>query len=148
MVVFQLATEEYCLDVRYVKSIERLLPITRVPGVPTFVKGVINLRGVVTPVIDLKLRLDLPESPFTDHSRMIMVAHDDVEVGLIVDAANDVIDIEEDGIEPPPEVVGTSSRDYIQGVSQIGQRLLTILNLEKVLDREALHSSRVVGIEQ
>lgn len=147
MVVFQLAAEEYCLDVQYVKSIERMLPITRVPRVAPFVKGVINLRGVVTPVIDLRLRLDLPVSDYTDKTRIIMVSLDDMEVGLIVDGAHDVVDTDPDAIEPPPEVVGNTVKDYIEGVYQLDQRLLTILNLAKVLDRKAL-DVQAVGVEQ
>ncbi len=148
MVVFQLGAEEYCLDVDYVKSIERLLPITRVPNVAPFVKGVINLRGVVTPVIDLKLRLELPEEEITEQARMIIVEADDVEVGLIVDAANDVLDVDEKDIEPPPEVVGHASKEYIAGVVQHEKRLLIILDVLKVLSREALDYEPAVGMEQ
>lgn len=147
MVVFQLADEEYCLNVQNVKSIERMLPITRVPRVSPFVKGVINLRGVVTPVIDLRLRLELPATDYTEKTRIIMVVLDDMDVGLIVDGAHDVVDINEEAIEPPPEVVGNTVEDYIEGVCQVENRLLTILNLAKVLDRKAL-DGQAAGVEQ
>lgn len=106
VIVFRLKDEEYGVEVGQVKSIERLEHITRVPNTPDFVKGVINLRGVVTPIIDLRKRFDFEELDFTESTRIIVVTVQDKEVGLIVDAANDVIDIPSDSIEPPPQVVG------------------------------------------
>src|SRR5690625_4201162 len=102
LIVFELENEEYAISVQAVGSIERILPITRVPSTPDFVKGVINLRGVVTPVIDLKERLKDKKSEFSEQTRIIIVHLDEITVGLIVDAANDVIDIHQDQIEPPP----------------------------------------------
>ena len=93
VIVFQLNEEEYAVSVTQVGSIERIQPITRVPQTADFVKGVINLRGVVTPVIDLRVRFDMEQKEFDELSRIIIVHMDDMEVGLIVDAANDVIDI-------------------------------------------------------
>src|SRR5690625_2751986 len=93
LIVFQLANEEYAISVQSVGSIERILPITRVPSTPSFVKGVINLRGVVTPVIDLKEKLKQTHTEFTEQTRIIIVHIDEITVGFIVDSANDVIDI-------------------------------------------------------
>lgn len=93
VIVFRLKDEEYGVDVNQVKSIEKLEHITRVPRTPAFVKGVINLRGVVTPIIDLRNRFSLEETAYTESTRIIIVAVGELEVGLIVDAANDVIDI-------------------------------------------------------
>ncbi len=132
-IVFRLQNEEYGVDVQQVRSIERLEHITRVPNAPDFVKGVINLRGVVTPVIDLRKRFGLPLTSYTDQTRIIIVRIDEIEVGLIVDAANDVIDIPEEMIEAPPEIVGGVGAEYLSGVAKIGTRLLILLNLEKVL---------------
>jgi purine-binding chemotaxis protein CheW len=133
IIVFQLSDEEYGIPVQQVKSIEKMQHITRVPRTPKFVKGVINLRGVVTPIIDLRSRFDLSEEHYSENTRMIIVTHDSRDVGLIVDAANDVIDLPSSSIEPPPEVVGVVEADYIQGVAKVGSRLLIIMNLEKVL---------------
>src|SRR5690625_5709844 len=93
VIVFQLADEEYALSVDQVGSIERMLPITRVPQTADFVKGVINLRGVVIPVIDLRVRFGIEEVEHGDTTRIIIFYLDDIEVGLIVDVANDVVDI-------------------------------------------------------
>lgn len=139
VIVFQINDEEYTVPVNVVGSIERMMPITRVPGTKPFVKGVLNLRGVVTPVIDLRERFGMDEVDATDQTRMITVTINDMNVGLIVDAANDVLDLEEDSIEPPPEVVGTVEAEYIQGVAKLDKRLFILLNLEKVLSKEDAH---------
>ncbi|MFY0759021.1 chemotaxis protein CheW [Metabacillus dongyingensis] len=133
MIVFQLNHEEYGISVDKVRSIEKIQVITRVPGTKPFVIGVINLRGIVTPVIDLRTRFDMQQMPFSDSSRIIVAALDQYEVGLIVDAANDVIDLEMDEIEPAPEVVGAVEDDYVEGVAKIDRRLIIILDLNKVL---------------
>ncbi|GAB6935749.1 MAG: chemotaxis protein CheW [Bacillota bacterium] len=133
VIVFQLNDEAYGVDVYQVRSIERMQPITRVPGAPPFVKGVINLRGVVTPVIDLRSRLGLQERPYTDETRIIIVSIDDKDVGLIVDAANDVVDLPASSIEPPPEVVGSVRTEFLRGVAKWGDGVLVLLNLDRVL---------------
>lgn len=139
VIVFRLGDEEYGVDVDQVRSIERLQHITRVPRTASFIKGVINLRGVVTPIIDLRTRFDLEELEPTDSTRIIIVAVDEIEVGLIVDAANDVIDIHQDIVEPPPEVVGGIEAAYLRGIAKLDNRLLILLNLDKVLSAEELH---------
>src|SRR5690625_203255 len=144
VIVFQLADEEYALSVDQVGSIERMLTITRVPQAAEFVKGVINLRGVVTPVIDLRNRFNLPESEYTDTTRIIISYIDDIEVGLIVDAANDVIDIPEQSIEAAPSVVGAVDVNYISGVAKVDDRLLILLDLEKVLSMEEIDELKTV----
>ncbi|EGL14648.1 MULTISPECIES: chemotaxis protein CheW [unclassified Paenibacillus] len=137
IIVFALAHEEYGVEVDKVKTIERMQPMTRVPKTPAFVKGVINLRGVVVPVIDLRSRFGLPETPYSDNTRVIIVAVNELEVGLIVDSANDVIDLNEDNIENPPEVVGGIKAKYLHGIAKIGEdRLLVLMNLEQVLNRD------------
>ncbi|MFA9558063.1 chemotaxis protein CheW [Evansella sp. AB-rgal1] len=138
VIVFQLQNEEYGVSVEQVLSIERFQHITRVPRTAEFVKGVINLRGVVTPVIDLRSRFGIEEKEFSDSSRIIIVTVEEMNVGLIVDAANDVIDISSSAIEPPPEVVGGIKTDYIRGVAKLDKRLLIILNLNKVLSPDEL----------
>nr|WP_202409926.1 chemotaxis protein CheW [Halobacillus litoralis] len=139
VIVFQINDEEYTVPVDLVGSIERMMPVTRVPGTQPFVKGVLNLRGVVTPVIDLRERFGIEDVNDTDATRIITVKIHEMNVGLIVDAANDVLDLEEENIEPPPEVVGTVEVDYIQGVSKMDQRLFILLNLDKVLAKDDVH---------
>lgn len=133
VIVFQLEKEEYALSVEQVGSIERLQSITRVPQTSTFIKGIINLRGVVIPVIDLRTRFGMEEIAHTESTRIIIAHLEDIEVGLIVDTANDVIDLPADIIESAPEVVGTVNVDYISGVAKLDKRLLILLDLNKVL---------------
>ncbi|MFB9329720.1 chemotaxis protein CheW [Paenibacillus aurantiacus] len=139
VIVFGLGEEEYGIEVEKVRTIERMMPITRVPKVPSFIKGVINLRGVVLPVIDLRGRFGLEESISTENSRIIIVGVGDVEIGFIVDSANDVIDIDSDNIETPPEIVGGIRAKYLRGVAKIGEnRLLIMLNLAEVLKQKEI----------
>ncbi|WP_077617836.1 chemotaxis protein CheW [Bacillus sinesaloumensis] len=134
VIVFSLLDEEYGIPVSQVRSIEKVQHITRVPRTAPFVKGVINLRGVVTPIIDLRTRFAMPETAYKDSTRIIIVATEDVEVGLIVDTANDVMDIPVDTIEPPPEIVGSVEIEYLEGVAKLDKRLLILLNLDRVLN--------------
>lgn len=146
IIVFQLKEKEYAIPVSQVRSIEKVQYVTRVPGTVSFVKGVINLRGLVTPIIDLRSRFELEENPYNESSRVIICALDDMEVGLIVDAANDVIDIPAQSIEPAPEIVGVLEAEYIEGVIKIDKRLLILLNLEKVLNEQLLNEvNGIVG---
>lgn len=144
VIVFTLAHEEYGIEVDKVRTIERLVPITRVPKTPVFVKGVINLRGIVIPVIDLRGRFGLPETELTENSRIVIVAAEELEVGFIVDSANDVMDVMSDAIENPPEVLGGIKAKYLSGVAKIGDnRLLILLNLAEVLNR-----NEIIQLEQ
>ncbi|WP_232697053.1 chemotaxis protein CheW [Brevibacillus daliensis] len=138
VIIFRLLDEEYGVEVQQVKSIEKLEHITRVPRTPSFVKGVINLRGVVTPIIDLRSRFSLEEAEPTDATRVIIVAVDELEVGLIVDSANDVVDIPLQAIAPPPAVVGGVEAAYLRGVAKLEKRLLILLNLDKVLSTDEI----------
>ncbi|MNJ30452.1 chemotaxis protein CheW [Paenibacillus bouchesdurhonensis] len=139
VIVFKLGEEEYGIEVDKVQTIERMMPITRVPKTYSFVKGVINLRGVVIPVIDLRGRFGLPESEYTDQTRIIIVAVNEMEVGFIVDSANDVMDLNSDVIDSPPDVVGGIKAKYLHGVARISEeRLLVMLNLSEVLNRSEI----------
>ena len=133
-IVFQLHDEEFAIPVSQVQGLEKLLKITRVPGAAPEVKGVINLRGVITPVIDLKICLDLPVSEFTESTRIILVNVNNAEVGLLVDDASDVLDINMKNIEPSPDVIGGKEVAYVDGVYSIDKRLLLLLNLNRALN--------------
>ncbi|MGE8204060.1 chemotaxis protein CheW [Heyndrickxia sp. NPDC080065] len=133
LVVFRLLDKEYAIPVQHIRSIEKVQHITRVPRAESFVKGVINLRGVVLPIIDLQKRLNIGKILPNENTRIIITVIDKMEVGLLVDAANDVIDISKDIIEPQPEVVDTIKAEYISGVAKVDKRLLLLINLEQVL---------------
>jgi len=144
-IVFQLLNKEYAIPVHQVQGIEKVEHITRVPRTEKFVKGVINLRGVITPIIDLRSRFNLEEESYSESTRVIIVGFNDLEVGFIVDSANDVIDIPTSSIEPTPEVVGVEEAEYIKGVAKVGKRLLILIDLEMILSTEEQLSK--LGIE-
>lgn len=134
VIVFQLMDKEYAISVDVVQGIEKMLSISRVPKTPSYVKGVLNLRGAVTPIVDLRERFGLEVKEMDDSTRIIIVTLEDYDVGLIVDAANDVLDIPVESIESQPEVVGSIEVDFISGVAKVEKRLLVMLNLDKVLE--------------
>ena len=134
VIIFELMDKEYAIEVDVVQSIERVISITRVPKTPSYVKGVINLRGVVTPVVDLRERFGLELKEVDDSSRIIIVSLEEFDVGLIVDGANDVLDISSDAIGPQPEVVGSVQSEFIAGVAKVENRLFVMLDLPKVLE--------------
>lgn len=146
VIIFKLKSEEYGVDVKQVKSIERMEHITRVPNTPPFVKGVINLRGVVIPIMDLRSRFGFDQKEYGEATRIIIVNVDEMEVGLIVDAANDVIDIPVSSIEPPPKVVGAVESVYLRGVAKLADRLLILLNLDKVLNPDEVKQLEKFGM--
>ncbi|MEO3945082.1 chemotaxis protein CheW [Gorillibacterium sp. CAU 1737] len=139
VIVFKLGAEEYGVEVEKVETIERIQHLTRVPKTPPFIKGVMNLRGVVVPVLDLRGRFNLEETAYTDASRIIIIAIEDLKVGMIVDSADDVIDVDTDTISDPPEIVGGVKAKYLRGVARVGEdRLLILLNLKEVLNKGEL----------
>lgn len=133
VLVFGLDENEYAIEIDVVQGIERLMNITRVPRTPSFVKGVINLRGVVTPVIDLRARFQLQLRTDDEQSRIVIVSMEQFDVGLIVDTANDIIDVPRERIESQPEVVGSIASEFIAGIAKVDGRLLSLLDLPKVL---------------
>lgn len=133
LVVFKLLREEYGISILQVQEIKRMADITRVPHTPDYIKGVINLRGSVLPVIDLKKRLNLPHQEYTDDTRIIIVKIDDISVGMIVDEVSEVMAISQENIEPPLNVVGSIAANYLSGVGKLENRLLILLNMEAII---------------
>ncbi len=133
VIVFQLKDEEYAIEVDHIQSIERMMPVTRIPRTYPFVTGVMNLRGVITPIINLRKRFGIEHKPFDEETRILVISKEDIEIGFIVDSANDVIDIPVEKIEPTPEVVGGVEAEYLRGVVKLDQRLFTLLDIEKVI---------------
>ncbi len=132
LVIFCLANEEYGLPITKVQEINRLVPITKLPQTPSFMEGVINLRGRIIPVIDLRKRFQLDVSEYTDDTRIIIVEVNNQTVGIIVDSVNEVVRLSESSIEPPPPSFVLDAQ-YIDGVGKIDNRLLIMLNIDKVL---------------
>ncbi len=132
---FRLADEEYGLGILKVREINKIMDITAVPRMPAYVKGVINLRGKVIPVVDLRLRFGLAEAKHTDETCIIVV---DVgtETGVIVDTVQEVLDISDQQIEPPPAVGSDVNTEFILGMGKVGDRVKILLDINRVLGNE------------
>ena len=135
LVTFRLGNEEFSLDILRVQEIIRHMELTRVPRTPDFVDGVINLRGRVIPVLDLRKRFGLPSEERTNETRIIVVDVDNKTVGLKVDAVSEVLRLPADTVEPAPAIVTGAESDYIKGVGKLDGRLLILLDVEKILTR-------------
>jgi purine-binding chemotaxis protein CheW len=136
LVVFRLAQEEYGVDIQQVREIIKVIDITRVPKAPKFIEGVINLRGQITPVMDLRKRLDLPELERGEETRIIIIELGKNVVGMIVDAVTEVHRLPEKNIDPTPTISAEVGAEFINGVGKLGDRLLILLDLKKVLSKK------------
>jgi purine-binding chemotaxis protein CheW len=133
LVAFKLGREEYGISILQVQEIKRMTGITRVPHTPDYLRGVINLRGSVLPVIDLKARLKLAAQEYTDDTRIIIVKIDEISVGMIVDAVSEVMAIAQENIEAPQTSTSVVAANYISGVGKLENRLVILLNLEAII---------------
>ena len=140
LVVFDLSSEAYGVDIGAVREIIRLQDITKVPRTPEFVEGVINLRGKVIPVVDLRKRFGLPAEEESKENRIVVVDIGAQDIGVIVDAVTEVLRIATESVEPPASVITTADSEYLLGIAKLDSRLIILLDLEQVLT-EAEHSS-------
>ena len=136
LVGFYLGPEEYAVDILKIKEIKLMQEITNVPKAPDFVEGVINLRGDIVPIIDLKKKLNLGAAELNEESKIIVVEIDTKMVGVIVDEVSEVIEIEDSKLSPPPPIIGGIEAEYLKGVGKLGDRLLILLDLDKILTLE------------
>ena len=140
LVVFELANEFYGIDIAVVESIIKMQAITQLPQTPTYIKGVTNLRGTVLPVIDLRTRFGLETQRDTKQTRVIIVTMGEVKVGLMVDGVSEVLRISDESIEPLPPMVNSVNSDFLRGIVRLEDRLIILLEVEKVLDLQEQRS--------
>ncbi len=133
VVAFKLRDEEYGLSILNVQEIRNLTDITRVPFSADFIKGVINLRGSVLPVIDLKQRLGLEQTPYTEKTRIVTVTVDDLHVGMLVDAVTEVITIDDKPVDPKKSLNGKENGKFISGIGNMDGRLIIMLDLPEII---------------
>jgi purine-binding chemotaxis protein CheW len=131
--IFELAGEEYGLEILQVREIIALMPLTAIPQVPVHIKGVVNLRGKVIPVVDLRLKFGFPAVDYTAENCIIILSIGDLLIGVIVDRVCDVVTIGQDLIEPPPGFNASLCLDFITGIGRIGDKVKILLNINKVL---------------
>jgi purine-binding chemotaxis protein CheW len=136
LVSFTIGQEEFGLDIQRIQEINRMVEITRVPNSPKFVSGVINLRGKVIPIIDLRKRFGFSATESDRNTRIIVVELSDMVVGFIVDAVSEVLRIPKRITEPPPPMVAGIGSEYITAVAKLENRLLILLDLERILKEE------------
>jgi purine-binding chemotaxis protein CheW len=134
LVGFRLGSEYYAIAITKIQEIILMKPITRIPQVPDFIEGLINLRGSVIPIVNLRKRFGLPPRDVDDETRTIVVNIQDKTVGCIVDAVTQVMRINRDQIQAPPLSVLAVSHQYIAGLARLDDRLLIILDIEKLFD--------------
>jgi len=130
---FKLAGEVYGLGILKVREIVKIMDITAVPQMPNFAKGVVNLRGKVIPVIDMRLKFGLTEATYDDET-CIIVVNVAREMGVIVDTVEEVLDIGEEQIEPPPTVGSQVDTRFILGMGKVGERVSILLDIDRILD--------------
>ncbi len=148
---FSIGEEEYGLDLLRVKEVIRKRPITWLPKAPSFVKGIVNLRGDVIPIIDLRARFGLGSCEDTAQTRVIVVEIGGRLTGLVVDSASQVVRISEDQIDPPPPMSGGLEQDLITGVGKLDDQLVILLNTDSILtvdEKTALSSIEAVASDR
>ena len=136
---FRIANEDYGIAIANVTEIIGIQSITEIPEMPGYIKGVINLRGKVIPVMDVRKRFKLPEREYDERTCIIVAEIDGTSVGLVVDTVNEVADIPEEQVEPPPKSKHKGG-SYIQGIGKIGKEVKILLDINKILYEEELET--------
>jgi len=146
VVIFGLGNEEYGVDISSLREIIRMVDITRIPKLPDFIEGVINLRGQTTTVIDLRKRFDM-DPALTASARMIIVDLKGESIGMIVDSVSEVKSISLDDIDQVPSIKETRTQDYLKGICKLGERIIILLDHEKILSELELAQTEKVKAE-
>ncbi len=136
LVSFKIANEEFGIDILNVQEINKMTQVTKVPNSPEFVEGVINLRGRVIPVVNLRVKMDLPNREYDKDTRIIVVDLSGKTVGFLVDSVSEVLRIPRNIMEPPPSIVAGINSNYITAVGKLEDRLLILLDLDKILHQD------------
>lgn len=133
---FKIGKEEYAVEISCVIEVIGMQKITHVPDMPEFVKGVINLRGQVIPITDIRMRFGLPAREYDDRTCIVVVTVEDTYVGIVVDTVSDVLDMPEETVAPPPKINQKPGSRYIQGLGKVGEDVKIILDVVKLLYEE------------
>jgi purine-binding chemotaxis protein CheW len=130
---FTIAGEEYGIEILRVQEIKGISKIRPIPNAPSYVKGAMNLRGAVVPIVDLRNRFGMQEADYNKFTVIIMVSVGNKVIGLVVDAVSDVLNIGKDQIEDTPDISGDIDSSYFRGMGKIGDKLVLLLNLDRLL---------------
>ncbi|MEI8131539.1 MAG: chemotaxis protein CheW [Leptolinea sp.] len=145
LVVFELANEHYGVEISTVESIIKMQEITRIPRSPVFVEGIINLRNMVLPVIDLRKRFGQDSREITRDSRIMVVALGSMKVGMIVDAVSEVLQVSAESIDPPPLVTASSRENFIIGIAKLDNLLVILLDVSRILTTDEQLELSAIG---
>lgn len=135
-VIFKLDGEEYGLDIMKVYGIEKYQQVTKIPNTPEYIEGIINLRGEVHPIYNLRKKFKMAEKQIDDETKMIIVNSNDMMVGFVVDAVTEIRYIEEEDIKPAPKLISGIDRKYIVGVGKVEERMIILLDVDLILEEE------------
>ncbi len=130
---FKIANEDYAIEIKYIIEIIGIQKVTKVPNISNYIKGIINLRGNIIPVVDIRKRFGLDEIPYNDRTCIIVVSLSNTSIGLIVDEVQEVVNISEDFIAPPPATNKGSHSKFIQGIGRVGKTVKILLNINRLL---------------
>ena len=136
--VFTLGDEEYGIDILKVQEIRGYDQVTRIANTPDFIKGVTNLRGVIVPILDLRIKFDQDGVEYNDNTVVIVLNFGQRVVGIVVDGVSDVLSLTAEQIRPAPEFAVTLSTEYLTGLGALGDRMLILVNIEKLLNSEEM----------
>ncbi|MBI4879833.1 MAG: purine-binding chemotaxis protein CheW [Planctomycetes bacterium] len=131
---FSLGQEHYAVEILKVQEIKGYSPVTPIPSTPHYVKGVMNLRGTIVPVVDLRARLSMEEAEYNRFTVIIVVTIGDKVTGLIVDSVSDVVDIPGDAMRAPPDMGTSADNRFVKGMAKVSERLLVLLDEAKLVD--------------
>ena len=140
---FQLGNEFFGVEIKYVTEIIGIQSITTVPEVPAYVKGIINLRGKIIPVIDMRIKFKKPQAEYDDRTCIIVIEINDISIGFIVDSVSEVLKIDDENIVPPPSYKTGEQNKYIKGISKIGSDVKLLLDCEMIITENEMESERV-----
>lgn len=135
---FSVGKEDYGIEIKYVKEIIGIQEITEIPELPNYVKGIINLRGKIIPVMDVRLRFKKEYKEYNDRTCIVVIDIDEISIGLIVDNVLEVITIEEENIVPPPDLKTGFHNGYVKAIGKVGNEVKLLLDYEKVLNDDEI----------
>lgn len=137
--IFRTGEEQFGIPIQHVTEIVELQKITRVPEMPDFIRGVMNLRGLVIPLIDVRLRFNIAEKEYDDRTCIVIIRVKEKHVGLIVDRVSEILEIHQDHVSAPPQFKRDGVRNrYIQGLGKVGDEVKILLNVEEILHEDEL----------
>jgi purine-binding chemotaxis protein CheW len=141
MMSFRIETQEFCVDIMDVREIRGWTGTTKLPNSPDYVRGVVNLRGAVVPIVDLSCRLGMPKLQPTERNVIIVTQVQNRKIGMLVDAVSDILTLEESAIQALPDIAGDNIKRFLRGILPIGDRMISILVLDQILPVSELEAA-------